>query len=73
MPNSNAILALLSPGDSAALLPHLKPVHLESRKILFDTGDIIDAVYFPTSAVVSLVVGLSTGETVEGAMVGKDA
>jgi CRP-like cAMP-binding protein len=72
MPNSNAILALLSPGDSAALLPHLKPVHLESRKILFDTGDIIDAVYFPTSAVVSLVVGLSTGETVEGAMVGKD-
>jgi hypothetical protein len=40
-------------------------------KILFDSGDIIDAVYFPTSAVVSLVVGLSTGETVEGAMVGK--
>jgi CRP-like cAMP-binding protein len=29
-------------------------------------------VYFPTTAIVSLVVSLSTGETVEAAMVGKD-
>jgi CRP-like cAMP-binding protein len=47
-------------------------VYLESKRILFDVGDIIDSVYFPAGAVVSLVVGLSTGEMVEGAMVGKD-
>jgi CRP-like cAMP-binding protein len=72
MPNSNAILASLSAGDAAALQPHLKPLYLESKRILFDVGNTIDAVYFPTGGVVSLVVGLSTGEMVEGAMVGKD-
>jgi CRP-like cAMP-binding protein len=72
MQNSNAILASLSATDASALLPHLKKVHLESRRILFNVGDVVDAVYFPTSAVVSLVVALSTGEMVEGAMVGKD-
>lgn len=72
MPNSNAIFASLSAGDASALLPHLKGVHLPSRRVLFNPGDVIDSVYFPTSAVVSLVVGLSTGEMVEGAMVGKD-
>src|ERR1700709_162871 len=72
MPNSNAILASLSHGDATALQPHLRPVHLESKRILFNIGDSIDAVYFPQGAVVSLVVGLSTGEMIEGAMVGKD-
>jgi CRP-like cAMP-binding protein len=72
MPHSNAIIAALPSSDAAALLPLLKNVHLESKTILFNPGDLIDSVYFPTSAVVSLVVALSTGEMVEGAMVGKD-
>ena len=72
MPNSNAILASLSAGDASALRPHLKPVYLESKTVLFNPGDSIEAVWFPAGAVVSLVVGLGTGETVEGAMVGKD-
>jgi CRP-like cAMP-binding protein len=72
MPNSNAILASLSAGDAASLQPHLKPAYFESKYILFNVGDCIDKVYFPAGAVVSLVVGLSSGETVEGAMVGKD-
>ena len=72
MPNSNIILAVLGPGDANALRPHLKSVYLESKTILFDPGDIIDKVWFPEGAVVSLVVSLTTGEMVEGAMVGKD-
>jgi CRP-like cAMP-binding protein len=72
MPNSNAILAALSASDASAIQPHLQSLHLESKRVLFNIGDIIDKVYFPAGAVVSLVVGLSTGEMVEGAMVGKD-
>jgi len=72
MPSSNAILASLTPGDANALRPHLKSVYLESKTILFNPGDIIDKVWFPEGAVVSLVVSLSSGETIEGAMVGKD-
>lgn len=73
MPNSsNLLLASLSASDAAALQPHLKPVHLEHEKILFEAGGPVTAIYFPTGAIVSLVVGLSSGEMVEAAMVGKD-
>jgi CRP-like cAMP-binding protein len=68
----NLLLASLSPGDLAALQPHLKLAHLEQDKILFEAGDIIDATYFPTSAVISIVVLLSSGQIVEAAMVGRD-
>jgi CRP-like cAMP-binding protein len=73
MPNSsNLLLASLSASDAAALQPHLKPVHLEHEKILFEAGGSVAAIYFPTGAIISLVVGLSSGEMVEAAMVGKD-
>ncbi|MGY4474475.1 Crp/Fnr family transcriptional regulator [Bradyrhizobium sp. USDA 3364] len=68
----NLLLASLSPGDLAALQPHLKPLHLEQDQVLFEAGDTIDATYFPTSAVVSIVVMLSSGQVVEAAMVGRD-
>src|SRR4051812_29604062 len=69
---SNAILASLSESDTAALRPHLKATHLPQKTVLFEAGDQISTVYFPITAVVSLVVVLATGETTEAAMVGKD-
>jgi CRP-like cAMP-binding protein len=68
----NAFLASLPDGDKAALKPHLKAAHLQQKTVLYETGDTINAVYFPTSAVVSLVSTLSTGEMTEAAMVGRD-
>jgi CRP-like cAMP-binding protein len=70
--NGNLLLASLAPSDLASLRPHLKSIDLEQRLVLCEMGDIIDQVYFPTGAVISLVLGLSTGEMVETAMVGKD-
>jgi CRP-like cAMP-binding protein len=69
---SNAILASLSASDASALRPHLKATHLQQKTVLYEAGDLIDAVYFPITACVSLVVTLATGETTEGAMVGRD-
>jgi CRP-like cAMP-binding protein len=69
---SNAILSILPPGDAAALRPHLKATHLESKQVLYDAGDLVSLVYFPTTAVISLVGTLATGETTEAAMVGRD-
>jgi CRP-like cAMP-binding protein len=68
----NSILASLPDGDKAALKPHLKATHLQQKTVLYETGDTINAVYFPTSAVVSLVSTLTTGEMTEAAMVGRD-
>jgi CRP-like cAMP-binding protein len=70
--SSNLLLASLSASDAADLQPHLKPVHLEHDKVLFEAGEKVAAIYFPTGAIISLVVGLSSGETIEAAMVGKD-
>lgn len=68
----NFLLASVSPGDLAALQPHLKLVHFEQEQVLFEVGGSIEATYFPTSAVISLVVVLSGGQAVEAAMVGRD-
>jgi CRP-like cAMP-binding protein len=70
--STNLILASLSSADAAALKPHLRSEYLKQKRILYDAGDTIDTVYFPTSGIVSIVVALSTGETIEAAMIGKD-
>ena len=72
MPQSNAILASLSAGDTAALKPHLRPIQLRQKTVLYNAGDTVKSVYFPVSAVISLVVTLTMGETTESAMVGND-
>jgi hypothetical protein len=69
---TNLLLASLSESDAAAIRPDLKAIHLETEQVQFEAGEEITDVYFPTGAIVSLVVGLSSGEIVEAAMVGKD-
>src|SRR4051812_47500056 len=51
---------------------HLKRVRLQPRQVLFNIGEMVKAVYFPVDAVVSFLATLSTGETIEAAMVGRD-
>jgi CRP-like cAMP-binding protein len=68
----NHLLSLLSTSDLTRLEPYLKPTHFEQHQVLFEADEQTRHVYFPTSGVVSLVVTLSTGETIEVAMVGCD-
>jgi CRP-like cAMP-binding protein len=69
---NNLLLEQLSEGDLKLLEAHLKPTHFKQHHVLFEADEQIRSVYFPTGAVVSLVVTLSTGEMVEAAMVGRD-
>ncbi len=70
--SGNLLLAALNGADADVLRPHLRIVRLEQQRILFEAGGAVEEVVFPTSAVISLVVTLSTGEVVEAAMVGRD-
>jgi CRP-like cAMP-binding protein len=70
--SENLLLASLSSEDLALLLPHLKRVRVEQHQMLFDAGSEVHSSYFPLTAIVSLVMGLQDGETVETAMVGCD-
>jgi CRP-like cAMP-binding protein len=56
----------------ALLNPHLKLQHVEQRKVLFEAGDEVHTCYFPLTAIISLVIVLQNGDTVESAMVGCD-
>src|SRR5262245_2476938 len=55
------------------LLPHLKLIELPRGKMIFAAGDSIEAVYFPHDGLVSLVIGLSTGEMIEVGMIGRNS
>jgi CRP-like cAMP-binding protein len=68
----NEFLTSLSEADYALLHPHLVHTKLVHREILFSAGGNITKVYFPTSGIVSLVVTLSEGESVEAGMIGRD-
>src|SRR3954468_10643855 len=58
----NHFLASLSASDAALIEPHLKPLDLPRGTILYEAEDIIERVYFPHRGIISLVVGLSTGQ-----------
>jgi CRP-like cAMP-binding protein len=68
----NQFLESLSAADYELLRAQLKSVALEQETILFPAGGEITRAYFPTGGVVSLVVNLTVGETVEAGMIGRD-
>lgn len=71
--SANGLLASLDDDDFEAIRPHLRTVQLSQGRSLLELGEAIEHVYLPHSGVVSLVVGLETGERVEVAMVGRDS
>jgi CRP-like cAMP-binding protein len=73
MSHSNSFLASLPASDIASLRPHLKAVELALGGVLFEVGGEIHQVYFPHSGIVSLVVELASGETIETAMIGRES
>jgi hypothetical protein len=48
---------------------YLKSQRFEQQTVLFQADEEMRHVYFPTSAVMSFVVTLETGDTIEAAMV----
>ena len=70
---SNLFLASLADADYEALRPHLKSAELPQGAVLFDMGATIQQVYFPHSGVVSIVVDLASGDTIESAMIGRES
>jgi CRP-like cAMP-binding protein len=73
MPQSeNGFLATLTASDFAVIEPDLTIIELRHSTILYRTGDRLDQVYFPRSAVLSLVVNLPSGQMAEIAMLGRD-
>jgi CRP-like cAMP-binding protein len=68
----NHFLLSLSASDRELILPHLKPVTVPLGTTIFKADETIKRVYFPHSGIISLIVGLSTGQFVEAGMLGRN-
>ena len=69
-PRDNRLLAALSGEDYEAMLPFLEPVELPLGMALYESGGEQGYVYFPTSAIVSLLYVLEDGASAEIAVTG---
>jgi len=69
----NRLLQLLPAAEFQSLQPHLETVELAKGAVLTEAGAPVQYVYLPHSGVVSVMVGLSEGQTVEVAMLGRDS
>jgi CRP-like cAMP-binding protein len=71
-PLQNRLLAMLPDAERARLLPHLEHVELPLGKVLHECGGSSIFVYFPTTAIVSLMHLLNDGASAEIAAIGCD-
>ena len=72
LPVPNLFLASLPRDDFEALRRHLEMVRLSSRQILHETGSPIEHCYFSNGGMVSLLIRLRDGASIEAGVIGKE-
>jgi CRP-like cAMP-binding protein len=63
---------VLSAEARERVYPHLRLVPLPLGKVLYESGDVLRHVYFPTDSIVSLLYVLDNGASAEISVVGND-
>lgn len=71
-PTQNHLLAALASQELKRLAPHLEWVVLELGEVLYEPGDTLRHVYFPTDSIVSLLHVTESGASAEIAVVGNE-
>ena len=69
-PRDNQLLAALPAMEWQRWQPHLEPMMLSLGQVLYESGDTMRYVYFPTTAIVSLLYVMEDGASAEIAVVG---
>jgi len=68
----NHLLAALPNSEWERWLPQLESVTMPLGQVLYESGDTLSHVYFPTTAIVSLLYVMENGASAEIAVVGKE-
>lgn len=71
-PRRNQLLAALPSLDWARWAPHLELVPLSLGQVLCESGERVRHMFFPTTAIVSLLYVLESGASTEIAVVGRE-
>jgi CRP-like cAMP-binding protein len=70
--NRNKLLASLKPDDFSLLSRYLREVPIEQGMLLEDRGERVDAVHFPQTGMISLIVEMPEDGSVEVGTVGRE-
>jgi CRP-like cAMP-binding protein len=70
--SQNELLATLPQGELKTLFEHLELVELTFGKKLFEYGNKLEHVYFPTTSIISLLYVMEDGASTEIAVIGRD-
>jgi len=71
-PQQNHLLAALAPAERERIFPHLQLVEMPLGKVLYESGDVLRHVYFPTDSIISLLYVLADGASAEISVVGNE-
>jgi CRP-like cAMP-binding protein len=69
-PRENELLAALPDAEFQRWLPHLESIAMPLGQVLYESGSTMTHVYFPTTAIVSLLSVMENGSSAEIAVVG---
>jgi CRP-like cAMP-binding protein len=68
----NRLLAALPDAERGRWLPQLEPVDMPLGQVLYESGSRLTHVYFPTTAIISLLYVMENGSSAEIAVVGHE-
>jgi CRP-like cAMP-binding protein len=71
-PEQNHLLAALSVAEQHVVFPELQLVAMPLGKVLYESGDTLRHVYFPTNCIVSLLYVMEDGASAEISVVGNE-
>jgi len=71
-PRENRLIGDLPPADLARWRPSLEKVELSLGQVLYEPGSVLSHVYFPTTAIVSMLYVMEDGDSAEIAVVGNE-
>jgi len=71
-PRDNHILDALPDEERERLFPHLSFVSMPLGKVLYESGESLKHIYFPTDSIVSLLYVMKDGASAEIAVVGNE-
>lgn len=71
-PINNEILLAMMPREFNLIQPHLQFVDLVQHRVLYEPHGKLKFIHFPNRGLISLVVVLKNGKTVEAGIVGKE-
>ena len=68
----NHLIAALPDDEFIRIKPTLEPVSLALGEVIYESGEQLDYIYFPTTAIISLLYIMENGSTAEIGMSGND-